>query len=49
LKGEVILAKDYNEIVCKYTNLYDLLKDYNNLDVKPGVEATKNSVISFRL
>jgi hypothetical protein len=21
--------------------LYDLLKDYNNLDVKPGVEATK--------
>jgi hypothetical protein len=41
LNGEAISAKDYNEIVCKYTNLYDLLKDYNNLDVRPGVEATK--------
>ena len=25
----------------KYTNLYDLLQDYNNLDVKPGLKATK--------
>ena len=41
LKSEAISAKDYNDIVSKYTNLFDLLKDYNNLDVKPGVEATK--------
>ena len=40
LKEESISAKDYNEITSKYMNLYDLLKDYNNLDVKPGVEAT---------
>lgn len=41
LKGETISSKDYNDIALKYKNLYDLLKDYNNLDVKPGVEATK--------
>ncbi|EGF76807.1 hypothetical protein BATDEDRAFT_28304 [Batrachochytrium dendrobatidis JAM81] len=28
-------------MVFTHTNLYDLLSDYNNLDVKPGVEATK--------
>ncbi|OAJ32745.1 hypothetical protein BDEG_28630 [Batrachochytrium dendrobatidis JEL423] len=28
-------------MVFTHTNLYDLLNDYNNLDVKPGVEATK--------
>jgi hypothetical protein len=41
LKGEAISSNDYNLIAAKYSNLYDLLKDYNNLDVKPGVEATK--------
>jgi hypothetical protein len=41
LKGESISSKDYTETTSTYTTLYDLLKDYNNLDVKPGVEATK--------
>lgn len=31
LKGEA--TKDYNDIVSKYTNLFDLVKDYTNLDV----------------
>ena len=45
LKEESISTKDYKS---KYTNLYDLLKDYNNLDVKPGVEATKKLGSFFR-
>ena len=31
----------YNDIQSRYTNLYELLEDYNNMDVKPAVEATK--------
>ncbi|OAJ38589.1 hypothetical protein BDEG_22497 [Batrachochytrium dendrobatidis JEL423] len=41
LKGESVSSNDYNEMVFTHTNLYDLLNDYNNLDVKPSVEATK--------
>ncbi|EGF83698.1 hypothetical protein BATDEDRAFT_22600 [Batrachochytrium dendrobatidis JAM81] len=41
LKGESVSSNDYNEMVFTHTNLYDLLNDYNNLDAKPGVEATK--------
>ncbi|KAJ8329414.1 hypothetical protein O5D80_002429 [Batrachochytrium dendrobatidis] len=41
LKGESVSSNDYNEMVFTHTNLCDLLIDYNNLDAKPGVEATK--------
>jgi G:T-mismatch repair DNA endonuclease (very short patch repair protein) len=35
-----ILKSEYNLIKSRYSNLYDLLKDYNNCDVQPSVEAT---------
>ena len=36
-----ISHSDYCEIKTNYENLFELLKDYNNSDVKPAVDATK--------
>lgn len=41
LKRQSVSDKVYNDIQSRYINLYELLEDYNNMDVKPAVEATK--------
>jgi hypothetical protein len=43
-----ILEKEYADIKAMYSNLYDLLVDYNNNDVSPTVEATKELVRFFK-
>jgi len=48
LKHESISTFDYQDIKSTYSNLYELLKEYNNKDVKPAIEATKKLCAFFQ-